>query len=328
MLHELDKSSNRPQLSIVIPCYNQTEYLKECLTSLIAQDMREWEGIVVDDHSTKGDVQATVDSFRDPRFRVVRHSKNKGLAAARNTGFHLAESDLVLPLDSDDCLEPSFLSVTSQVFIDRPQLDCAFTDLQCFDACNEVWRYRIMLPSDMLKTQWIPGAGTLMRKGVWKSVGGYSEAPEFRHGNEDWDFWISAVKFGIRAHHIPLPLYRYRRTPNSMSKFLKRYDYVTRNTIYRRHSEFFRQYNAGKAFKAVGYFNSATAAARSGETLGTIVFALCSLILSPENKEVYKLIGRAILPRCFTERLKAKLRNRKALKMLAVHHPARHILLD
>jgi glycosyltransferase involved in cell wall biosynthesis len=328
MLHEPDMFSNRPQLSVVIPCYNQTEYLRECLTSLIAQDIREWEGIVVDDHSTKGDVQATVDSFRDPRLHVVRHSKNKGLAAARNTGFHLAQGELVLPIDSDDCLEPSFLRVTSHVFIEIPQVDCVFTDLQCFGDSNEIWHYRVMTPRDMLKTQWIPGPGTLMRKRVWKSVGGYSEAPEFRHGNEDWDFWISAVKLGICTHHIPLPLYLYRRSSNSMSKSLKRYDYVTRNTIYRRHSEFFCQYNAGKAFKAVGYFNSATAAAHFGETLDAIVFALCSLILSPENKEAYKLMLRVVLPHCFIERFKAKLRNRKAFKMLAVHHPARHIPLD
>ena len=73
-------------------------------------------------------------------------------------------------------------------------------------------------------------------------------------GNEDWDFWIAAVKNGLKAVHVSEPLYNYRRTAHSMSvSSLLYYDYVTRERIYARHKAFFDHHKAGKRFRAGGY---------------------------------------------------------------------------
>ena len=95
-----------PRLSVVVPIYNVVPYLEECLDSIVAQTFGDFECVLVDDGSTDESAaiaQAYVD--KDARFRLVRQ-ENKGLGAARNTGWrHLAEGTEYLAfVDSDDTL--------------------------------------------------------------------------------------------------------------------------------------------------------------------------------------------------------------------------------
>ncbi|MFZ4616961.1 MAG: glycosyltransferase family 2 protein [Rectinemataceae bacterium] len=107
------RESAMPDISIVIPYYNAIEYLVDCLDSLDSQTFAKWEAIVVEDASPNKDETATVISkLDDPRITLVRHAENRGAGAARNTGFKAARSGLLLPLDSDDMLAPTFLDET------------------------------------------------------------------------------------------------------------------------------------------------------------------------------------------------------------------------
>ena len=94
----LTRDEAMPEVTIVIPCFRQAHYLNECLSSLKAQTFAGWRAIVVDDHSPIEDqIRKVVEDFGDPRVRLVRHEKNGGLGASRNTGFRLSETELVLP---------------------------------------------------------------------------------------------------------------------------------------------------------------------------------------------------------------------------------------
>ena len=111
-----------PTVSVVVPCYRRGDLLRECLESLRAQGFQDWEAIVIDDGTPSTEVMDAVTSLGDPRVRYVRHPRNLGLAAARNTGFRQAKADLVLPFDSDDRLHPAFLDTTLEPFAKtRPQ---------------------------------------------------------------------------------------------------------------------------------------------------------------------------------------------------------------
>ncbi|PBC75649.1 CDP-glycerol glycerophosphotransferase [Streptomyces sp. TLI_235] len=97
-----------PRLSVVVPIYNVQRYLKECLDSIAAQTFEDFECVMVDDGSTDdGPVIAKAYAAEDPRFRLVRQ-ENKGLGAARNTGWrHLTPGTEYLAfVDSDDTLPP------------------------------------------------------------------------------------------------------------------------------------------------------------------------------------------------------------------------------
>ncbi|MER7670826.1 glycosyltransferase [Kitasatospora sp. NPDC096128] len=97
-----------PRLSVVVPIYNVERYLAECLDSIAAQTFEDFECVMVDDGSTDdGPVIAKEYAARDRRFRLVQQ-ENKGLGAARNTGWrHLAPGTQYLAfVDSDDTLPP------------------------------------------------------------------------------------------------------------------------------------------------------------------------------------------------------------------------------
>ncbi|MFG2819384.1 glycosyltransferase family 2 protein [Kitasatospora sp. NPDC048365] len=97
-----------PRLSLVVPIYNVERYLEECLDSIAAQTFTDFECVMVDDGSTDTS-PAIADAYaaKDSRFRVVRQ-QNKGLGAARNTGWrHLTDgTDYLAFVDSDDTLPP------------------------------------------------------------------------------------------------------------------------------------------------------------------------------------------------------------------------------
>lgn len=293
--------SERPQISIVIPCYNQAAYLVDCLASVIEQTFTDWEAIVVDDCSDDAmGIADCVRSFRDPRIRLLRHEQNRGLGAARNTGFKSSRADLVLPLDSDDCLSPLYLSETGNALSSHPEVDCVFTDFQLFGESAEVWHYGVKKPEDMLVRQWIPGPGTLMRKEVWRIAGGYAELPQPLCGNEDWDFWISAMQHQVNAVHIPEALYLYRRTSSSMSvTTLQYYDYLTRKNIYERYRAYFDAHGAGSDFRAEGYWISATASLKRGKRARAAWLAMRGYLLAPgisQTWRITRLMMRSLCP--------------------------------
>ena len=121
-----------PRVSVVIPSYNaRDDFLEDCLSSLELQTMPAWEAIVVDDGSTRGDVKRVVATFGDERLRTVRQ-ENRGMGGARNSGFHAARADLVLTLDADDRIDPSFLDVAVAALDADAETDCIFMDSQRF----------------------------------------------------------------------------------------------------------------------------------------------------------------------------------------------------
>ncbi|PJN24579.1 CDP-glycerol glycerophosphotransferase family protein [Kitasatospora sp. CB02891] len=98
-----------PRLSVVVPIYNVERYLEECLDSIAAQTFDDLECVMVDDGSKDSSAAvAAAYAAKDSRFRLVQQV-NKGLGAARNTGYrHISEgTEFLAFVDSDDTLPPS-----------------------------------------------------------------------------------------------------------------------------------------------------------------------------------------------------------------------------
>ena len=97
-----------PDVSVIVPIYNTSKYLKQCLESLIAQTLKNIEIILIDDGSTDNSGQICDDyASRDRRIKVI-HKKNEGLSAARNDGLEVSKAPYVMFVDSDDWVDHEF----------------------------------------------------------------------------------------------------------------------------------------------------------------------------------------------------------------------------
>jgi len=100
-----------PLFSVVVPAYNQHKFINSCLTSLQSQTMRDFEVLVVNDCSTDDTGEQIAALIKDDeRFRVITHSHNRGVSAARNSGMAAAKGKYLCFVDGDDWVEPDFLA--------------------------------------------------------------------------------------------------------------------------------------------------------------------------------------------------------------------------
>ena len=122
------------KLSIIVPVYNVEQYLRKCVDSLLAQDISDYEIILVDDGSTDFcpsicDEYARMNELENERVRELEktnikviHRENGGLSAARNSGIEVARGKYVMFVDSDDYIEPNVLGGLMEK-VEREQLD-------------------------------------------------------------------------------------------------------------------------------------------------------------------------------------------------------------
>ncbi len=105
--------NGKPFFSIIIPVYNAELYLRECLGSLISQDFKDWEAVLVDDGSTDTSVSIAEEySVSDARIKLFKSQSNSGSAySPRLRAASLARADYIVTVDADDTVSPDLLSL-------------------------------------------------------------------------------------------------------------------------------------------------------------------------------------------------------------------------
>lgn len=104
-----------PLISIIVPVYNAEKALQKCLQSISAQTYHKLELIIINDCSTDNSLQIVYDHFntlqnkKEILLKIIHHKKNRGVAAARNTGLDNATGDYIYYVDADDWIEPDTL---------------------------------------------------------------------------------------------------------------------------------------------------------------------------------------------------------------------------
>ena len=97
------------KVSVIVPVYNQGEFLSEALESVLQQTYPNWECIIVNDGSTDNSGEVAKGYVnKDDRFKYL-YQDNSGVAAARNNGIRHSDGFYILPLDSDNVLCPTYL---------------------------------------------------------------------------------------------------------------------------------------------------------------------------------------------------------------------------
>jgi len=101
--------SSQPRVTVFIPVHNREHYIRCAIESILAQDLTDFELLIVDDGSTDHTVDV-IASYPDPRIRLVENGRNLGIPASRNRGLELARGEFIALLDSDDYAYPLRLS--------------------------------------------------------------------------------------------------------------------------------------------------------------------------------------------------------------------------
>lgn len=100
--------------SVIIPAYNAESTIAQCVASLMAQTLADWECIIVDDGSSDATPELCEQLAANDRRIHVHHTSNHGVAAARNRGMQLAMGEWLIFVDADDSLSPDYLSLLRQ----------------------------------------------------------------------------------------------------------------------------------------------------------------------------------------------------------------------
>jgi GT2 family glycosyltransferase len=314
-------------VSVVIPCYSQAHFLAECLASVQAQTHSHWEAIVVDDASPDGAlIRQIVQSLGDARVRLVRHPENRGLGAARNTGFGESRADFILPLDADDLLEPGALAALLAALEADERADCAYADVRLFGRLEGVVSFPGPPAGGKVKRRehTIPGAGTLTRRALWERTGGYDESAVLRHGQEDFEFWMRAFKGGCHAVRVPQPLYLYRHAHTSMHTAAYLHQHEISAYLYDKHRAVFDTRREGKAFLQDGFLVASRAWQQKGARRTALALALRAFALLPSTTALKEILRAALTPA--QQRALQRGAHRRALPFARypLHGTARH----
>ena len=180
--------------SVVLPTYSRANVLGRSIGSVLEQTLEEYELIVVDDASTD-DTEETVNQFDDDRIRYIRHDRNRGAAAARNTGITAAEGDIIAFQDSDDRWEKRKLEKQVTAFENSTEnVGVVYTGTlrQLPDAEEYIPGHGVQpkegnIEESILQYNFVTPQAAAVRKECFETVGRFDEElPPL----SDWEMWI------------------------------------------------------------------------------------------------------------------------------------------
>jgi len=197
-------------VSVIIPVFDTHKDLREAVASVRGQTVGVGEIILIDDGSTDGAAVREMEALAAEGCVLLREP-HRGVSAARNAGLRAARGALVLPLDSDDALEPAFVERCLGAMALDPGLAFVTSLMRCFldgDAAAEsvyapVGPDRTLLPVVNLAG---PVTGVFDKAAVL-ACGGYDEELD---AYEDWDLYCALAERGLRGAVIPELLIRNR----------------------------------------------------------------------------------------------------------------------
>ena len=199
------------KVSVIIPLYNQGQYIKEAIKSLQESSYKNLEIIVVNDGSNDGE---TNQIFQELLGVIKVFKPNGGLSSARNAGIQVSSGEFILLLDSDDKIHPEYIEKAVTALMNNPDVSY----VGCYTRNFEAYGYA------QAPVGFIPELMLFMNTNVVNSTNLYRSTAIQKAGNfdeelisyEDWDYFISLYENGCKGDILPMELFFYRRHYDSM----------------------------------------------------------------------------------------------------------------
>lgn len=196
-----------PDISVVVTNYNYGKYIRRCLRSLLNQEMdrSRYEIIVVDDHSTDDSLQA-IEAFAEAGdIRIVVNKKTLGVGGASRVGVDHSRGKFLVRVDSDDYVQPPFLSMLYNVLRFCPAYVGVSCDYFLTDNDERILRVESFQKNGM-------ACGLMFRTSYLEIVGSYNRKKKLF---EDKDLFRRLEREKI--YHLPVPLYNYVKHGKSLT---------------------------------------------------------------------------------------------------------------
>lgn len=208
-----------PQVSVVIPTYNNAAYLPQTIASALAQEHASHEVVVVDDGSTD-ETQDVLAPYRD-RIRVVRQ-ENAGVSAARNHGLRLARGEYIVFLDGDDLLLPGKLRTQVALLEERADVGYVHSGWHRIDENGqhlgtvEPWHTapELSLENWLIRKPVFMGAMLIRRDWIERGGGFDVSLPQ----GEDLKLFFQMVLLGCQGAWVRQPTVCYRQHGSSLTR--------------------------------------------------------------------------------------------------------------
>jgi glycosyltransferase involved in cell wall biosynthesis len=207
---------NTPLVSIILPTYNGSRFIRKSIESCLAQTMSDFELIVVNDCSTDN-TPSIVEGYaaRDSRVRLLNNPFNKKLPLSLNTGFEAAAGKYFTWTSDDNFYAPEALQKMVEVLERDEAIDLVYCDYQLIDDNDVIRGERRFGDVNQSFTKWLgAGACFLYRRAVHAANNGYNPGAFLI---EDYDFFVRAF-LRFRFHYLPTTaLYFYREHGASLT---------------------------------------------------------------------------------------------------------------
>ena len=200
-----------PSVAVIVTCFNLGRTLAESLRSVDDQTLRPAELVVVDDGSDDLYTQQALAAEGERGRRILR-CNNRGVSAARNTGISVTTAPLLVMLDADDLLDPTYLQKAAERLADDGSLSFVSSGMESFGLLDGVWYQPEPSLLNCLAGR-VVHSSSMFRRSVWEAVGGFDE--QFR-AHEEVEFWTAVISAGFCGAVLQEPLLKYRVRTDSL----------------------------------------------------------------------------------------------------------------
>lgn len=204
----VDMNIEKPLFSIIVPIYNEEQFIHEALDSIATQTDSDWEALLIDDGSTDSTPEI-LDEYanRDSRFRVI-HKSNRGQSSAINLGVKESKGEWLCWLSGDDFFHPQKLEMNRRWIRDYPDKGFFFTGFWLIEPDGKKIEYdldwlNLENPGyhliQLFRANHVMGISICIKREAWLQNGGFDEKLRYAH---DLDMWFRLM-LNTPTQYIP-----------------------------------------------------------------------------------------------------------------------------
>ena len=208
-----------PKVTVLMSVYNGEKYLNEAIDSILGQTFKDFEFLIVNDGSTDKTAEI-LESYNDPRIKIINNRKNIGLTKSLNIGLRVAKGEYIARQDADDISMPERLKKEVEFLEKHRDYAVVGTFLKILNEDSEII-FTLEKPIEdtnirefLKKDNCIAHGSVMIRKTYLLNVGLYYN--EFIEESQDYELWLR-ISEKYKMYNIPEYLYMWRNHNENIS---------------------------------------------------------------------------------------------------------------